>query len=204
MGVIKILPVFIVLAVLVVSGCATQPSKPITTIKQGFAEYKFLNDLRGILKIEPETVGLDGRFDLIFTNKNNITLIFDGSSSIDNAYFRVVVLNFMTGLTTYLTSNNMQLPPVSTFYYIGDENTKWYTSENNSVPRPLLSSPVVWLKGPHTGATENKVQLLDNKIAYLMGTNSANLTMMSERLLLSVMGINSIEDISKKGFEVVG
>ena len=190
-----------VIFVLLVSGCASQqPQKPITLLKQGFSEYKFSSDIRDALKIN-----VNAPFDIktVFNSAKTIDVFFDGISRNDNGDLQNVLFNMLTKLNTYWENSGRQGLSVRPFYYLGDPEGVWINSTGGNTTKPQVVNPTIWLKGPNTNATDTSVKL-QGIIAYLSGTSSANLTLAGDRLVLSIFGINTIEDIPKAGFEIVG
>ncbi len=199
----RYLILFSVLGLLVVSGCVAK-EKPINVLEQGLTKYSFINDVREILKVD---VNAPHDINNILINTKKINVVFDGVSVNDNSYFRVLLTNLLTHFRLYFENNAMKLPMIETFYYLQDENGQWYTSENKTIPKPSFKEPTLWLKGPNTGATETSIEFKDDRnqnIVYLSGTDYKNLTLVGERLSLVIMGINSVDDITKKGFKVAG
>src|SRR3989344_4929810 len=184
----KIIIPLILVAMTLIAGCAEQ--QPITEISiQGHGNeiYTFSNDIRESLLIKtnnPEGIKLIGK---TFTDMN---VVFNGSDQQDNAYFRVVLTNINAKLPIYYSYEG-RLISFNAYYFI---DGIWYRSANQTVEKPSFSSPVLWLSGPSTGATDTSLNLVNNTI-YLSGTDYKNLTMAGDKLVLLFFGIDNIGNI---------
>jgi len=178
---ISIIIIFVALA----SGCTENNTeiKEIAISGHGSQVYTFANDIREALKV---SVNEPIEIKRIFATNSNFVLVFDGSDSQDNAYFRVVLIN-MNKIPTYYAYEGRVLS-FEYYYYIGDN---WYNDTDGNITRPAFAKPVIWLKGPATGATETSLKL-ENNIIYLQGTSYKNLTLAGDKLTLLSFGIDNI------------
>lgn len=183
--------------VVLLSGC-TAKQAPITVLKQGFAEYSFSGDVREALNI-----GVNNTEQIAWNlnSPKKINVVFDGLSPNDNGYFQVTLFNMFSKLDTYWQSNNIDTPVKEKFYYLGNPDGDWFDATGNKTTRPNFDYPVLWLTGPNTGAKETSIKFEGGPI-YLSGTSAKSLNMVGDRLALIAMGINSVDDINKKGFAV--
>ncbi|GEM_PF-2193863 len=188
----------LVLIVGLLSGCATKQT-PITVLEQGFDKYIFSNDIRDALKVNANASEIRS----VFAGQKKMNIVFNGVSPNDNGYFRVVIFNFLNKIRTYLQNNDFDIPKIEPYYYLDGESGSWFNLNNENISRPVFENPTIWLKGPNTGANETGIKR-DNAVVYLTGNNAKNLTLAGERLTLLLMGIDSIDDISKNGFKVIG
>lgn len=179
---------FLVLAlissVLLVSGCVQQDKEIKEIIIQGHPQiYSFSNDLREVLKVP---VRNKAGMQSLFLESSSIDIVFNGTSTKDNAYFRVVLINMITKMQTYAANEGKQLL-FRPYYFVG---SKWYNSTNGEIEKPELGA-TIWLKGPETGAEETSVSA-DESIITVQGTSYKNLTLAGDRLILVVFGIDRV------------
>lgn len=180
----KINVILVIMAVALISGCASQqPVTEITIPNHGSQVYAFANDIREALKFranDPEGIKQIGN-DFIVMN-----IVFNGANVTDNAYFRVVIFDLLTKLNTYYNYEGKYVA-FNTFYYINDQ---WYNYTGGEIPRPEFAAPSLWLVGP-SEASGNYLSLEDNTI-YLSGTSYHNLTLAGDKLTLLFFNIDQI------------
>lgn len=181
-------PLIILSILLIVFASACVQQTPITEITiPGHPVYTFSNDVRESLQVKADNS--DGIRKLISSTRH-LTVVFDGSDAKDNGSFGVVAFNIITKLQTYFVYEG-QILAVDSYYYIGEQ---WFGTVNNTntqVERPGLTDPVIWLKGPSTGANETSV-LLDGNIIFVQGLTHKDLTLAGDRLTLIVLGIERV------------
>lgn len=169
--------ILIGLVVLVfIAGCTEQ--QPITEISipgHGNQIYTFTNDIREALRVktnDPEGIKSTGK------TLTKINIVFDGSNTQDNAYFRVVLINIGAKLPTYYAYEG-RLVTFDSYYFIGD---KWYNATSEEITKPNFTETVLWLSGPST-ANETSLTLKGN-IIYLRGDSYKGLTLAGDKLVL--------------------
>ena len=200
----KIYAIFVLLAVVVaLSGC-TSRGAPINVLQQGLTKYQFTDDIRDVLAINVSSLE---QIRNGFTNPQKINIVFDGVSRNDNTYFQVAAYNLLVNLRAYYQNNNGETPKISSAYYIVDENSDWFGTGDNKTVKPDFTDPTIWLNGPNTGATETSIGIKTGtalRIVYLNGVDGKGIQLSGQRMVLLVMGIDSLEDVTKKGFQIVG
>jgi hypothetical protein len=170
-----------VICVIIVAGCVQEEVALKEISIPGHNDiYTFSNDIRDALKVESNNpAAIKSQF-----YEGEMSVVFDGSSPQDNAYFTVVMTNIMAKVPTYLAYEGV-LIKFQPYYFIGET---WYNRNGDEIEKPKLAN-VLWLKGPSTGAEETSVNIINNTII-LQGTSYQNLTLAGDRLVLEVMGIN--------------
>ncbi|MBI4896480.1 MAG: hypothetical protein HY832_02930 [Candidatus Aenigmarchaeota archaeon] len=173
--------ILLIVALVLVAGCIQD--EPIKELRiPGHAEiYTFETDIREAVKVYSNDPVLIRQK---FFSADNVTLLFDGSSGEDNAYFVVTLVN-LGKIKTYFANEGRFIQFTS--YYL--DRGQWFDSQN----KPLASAPngtlMLWLKGPHTGANETSVTIENNTIT-LQGASLNDLRLAGDRLTLIVFGIN--------------
>ncbi len=149
--------------------------------------YVFSYDVRESLRVPMES-----RAEIIetFSQNNKVTIVFNGSSEKDNAYFAVTSFNIVSKLDQYFYNEGAPL----SFDVIYNVNGTWYNKTKDPQTTPVITGAVIWLKGPNTGAERTAVYM-SNGYIFVEGTDSKNLGLAGDRLSLFLMGINSFEDI---------
>ncbi|MDI6721447.1 MAG: hypothetical protein QMD85_03590 [Candidatus Aenigmarchaeota archaeon] len=171
-------------AIIAIAGCV-QEEMPLKEISiPGHKEiYTFSNDIRDSINVSSnDPPEIRGQFF-----KGDMNIVFDGSSTQDNAYFTVVVTNIMAKIPTYLAYEGVVIR-FEPYYYIGE---MWYNKNGDEIERPELNGPALWLKGPSTGAEDLSVNIANNTIV-LQGRTYKELTLAGDKLVLEVMGINKL------------
>ncbi|MBI2580121.1 MAG: hypothetical protein HYW27_04435 [Candidatus Aenigmarchaeota archaeon] len=174
----------LVIAVILIAGCV-QEEAPVNEVSiPGHAEvYTFSNDIRDAIKVNAtEPAEMRKMF-----YKGQMNVVFDGSSQQDNAYFTVVMSNIMAKVPTYLAYEGVFIK-FQPYYFIGDT---WYDKNGNEIEKPDFGGPVLWLKGPATGAEETSVKL-ENATIILQGTSYKELTLAADKLALVAMKVDRI------------
>ena len=174
----------ILVIVILAAGCIQQ-EKPVTELKiSGHPQiYSFSSDLREALKV-PATGQME--MQTMFSSSDRIDIVFNGTSTQDNAYFRVVLINIVSKLQTY-SVNEGKILEFDTYYFV---DGVWYNATNNEIEKPDFGA-AIWLKGPDTGATETSVRIEGN-IVTVPGTFYKNLTLAGDKFVLVVFGIDKI------------
>lgn|SRR3989338_1854212 len=173
-----------ILAIILVAGCAEQkqPQNEIYIQGHGDQIYTFANDINEALKVstnDPEGIKSIGR------SFSKMNIVFNGSDQQDNAYFRVVLVNIGAKVPSYFSYEG-RLVYFDTFYFL-DEG--WFNSANEQIPQPLFADPVLWLRGPATGANETSL-MLENNTIYLNGDSYKGLTLAGDKFVLLLFGID--------------
>ncbi len=178
----------IIVAAVFISGCAQQEIKELYISRHNVV-YTFSHDVR-----ESLNVPLDDSAQIIETMSRNerIIFVFNGSSAQDNAFFAVTSFNIVSKLDQYFF-NEGAFVYFDVYYFLNDT---WYNKTEHVQQNPDLSGTVIWLKGPNTGAQRTAVYMKDSYI-FVEGTDSKNLALAGDRLVLLVMGINKFEDIRR-------
>lgn len=183
---IIIIIILTLLAVVMIAGC-TSEEKPITEISipgHGTEVYTFYNDIhKAVLVKTNDPQGIKAIGDS-FTKMN---IVFDGSSTQDNGYFRAILISILAKVPIYYSYEG-RIVHFDSYYFIGD---KWYNSTSEEIEKPVFQDPVLWLSGPSTGANETSV-ILNNNTIYLNGDSYKGLTMASDKLVLLFFGINKV------------
>ncbi|MBI2172812.1 MAG: hypothetical protein HYT73_01205 [Candidatus Aenigmarchaeota archaeon] len=174
----------LLIGVIIVAGCVEQDSSIREVVIPGHAEiYTFSNDLRDVLEVPiNDPAGIREQF---FSNKVNF--VFDGSSRQDNAYFTVTMTNIMAKVPAYMAYEG-RIIEFTPYYFIGD---LWYDRKGEEIERPEFQGPVLWLKGPSTGAEDTSVNI-ENATITVQGTDYGSLVLAGDRLVLAVMKIDAI------------
>ncbi len=170
---------------IIAAGCVQQEDTSIREVAiQGHAEiYTFSNDIKDAIKVnttEPEEIRKQ-----FYRDRMNV--IFDGSSQQDNAYFTVLMSNIMAKVPVYLAYEGV-LIEFQPYYFI---DSTWYDKKGNEIEKPVFEGPVLWLKGPSTGAEETSVKL-ENSTITLQGTDYKELTLAGDKLALVLMKIDAV------------
>jgi hypothetical protein len=183
--------IFVVSAFVIVSGCTGQnaPITEITIPGHGQQIYQFSYDIRESQAITSDDPLL---ISLAAANADNINIVFDASSSKDNSYFQVIIINIIQKITTYYSYEGKVFVDFPVYYYIDVNGTRtWYNKTNEEIQKPDLNETTLWLLGPSTGASETSVTL-DGNIIYIQGTSYKNLTLAGDKFALIVMGIKEV------------
>ena len=180
--------IYLIIAVIFISACVQQEIKELYIPRHNVV-YTFSYDVR-----ESLNVPLDDSTQIIETMSRNerIIFVFNGSSTEDNAYFAVTSFNIVSKLDQYFF-NEAASVYFDVIYFINDT---WY-NKTEQPQNPDLSGTVIWLKGPNTGAQRTAVYMKDGYI-FVEGTNSKDINLAGDRLVLLVMGINKFEDIKNR------
>lgn len=176
------------IVVVVASACVQQPEKPLTELRiAGHPQiYSFSYDLRESLKV-PVQNKLE--IQQLFSAADRVSFVWNGTSRQDNSYFKVVLINIYSKLSTY-TVNEGKLMRFDFYYFVNDT---WYNATDNEIPKPAVGT-AIWLRGPETGADGTSVRL-DGDVITLQGTSYKDLVLAGDRLVLVVFGIDSIDQI---------
>lgn len=181
---LAILPI---LALVLISACV-QEQQPVTEVSiPGHPVYTFSNDVREALQVK--TSGSDSIRKLILESRR-LTVVFDGSDEKDNGSFQVVGFNVVTKLQTYFVWEG-QILSINSYYHIGDNWFGFSNGTTTQIEKPSFSGPVVWMKGPSTGANETSLTL-DNSTITLQGLDHKGLTLAGDKLSLIVLGIEKV------------
>ncbi|MBI3190687.1 hypothetical protein HYZ41_03205 [archaeon] len=186
----KIIFLIVIMLVVAISGCTQQnpnnnnddatelqlPDQPIV--------YTFSNPVKQAL-LYP--ISDSGQIRYAILSSKNIDMVFDGSSSEDNAYFQTTLFNIVQKTQTYSVYNG-RIVNFNTYYFIGD---KWYNSTTDRINRTESQNVIIWIKGPNTNAKENSVSLSNNTV-YVQGMNYKNLTLAADRLVLTIIGVEKL------------
>jgi hypothetical protein len=165
----------------------------ITSIKlpgQGEQVYEFSYNIKETVQIP---VNNADAIKELMDNNEVYAFVFDGSDETDNGRFRVAVINIVTKLTIYY--NYERYPPLTSdnfraFYFINNgSGTVWYDSNDQVIQAPVFSGPVIWFKGPNTGANETSVRVNGN-IIYVSGSTGRDIERAADRFVLAIFGIN--------------
>ncbi len=172
-------------AVVLVAGCAEQASlKELYIPGHGDQIYAFSSDINEALRVstnDPEGIKEIGK------SLETLNIVFNSSDAQDNAYFRVILIDIVSKLSTYYPYEG-RLVYFNTYYYSGEN---WYNSSNEQLQQPSFSGPVLWLYGPATGANETSLTLEGNNI-YLRGASLAGLRLASDKLVLLFFQIDKL------------
>ncbi len=178
------LVILAVAAVVLVAGCAEQtPRNEIYIPGHGDQIYTFANDIGDALAVktnDPEGIRAIGR------SFEKMNIVFNGSDAQDNAYFRVVLVNIGAKVPTYFSYEG-RLVRFETYYFL--DNSTWFNSTNEQIPAPSFSDPVLWLRGPTTGANETSLNLINNTV-YLSGDSYKGLTLAGDKFVLLLFEID--------------
>jgi hypothetical protein len=161
----------VITATIFVSGC-TSGTKNLTVLRMENQDYVFPENLYDSIKIP---VNNESGIKELFDSYDAVCIIFDGSSGQDNAYFTVVLHNFVFKATRHyaLNGKEMQFPAC------------------NEYNQSDIIVPMLVLKGPNTGATENSLTLNGTTIT-LQGTNSSGIQMAGDKLALVILGVDKL------------
>ena len=175
---------FLAAVVLLISGCTSQqPVTEITIPGHGSQVYAFANDIHEALTVKTNDLAGIHQIGNDFLVMN---IVFNGANQTDNAYFRVVVFDLLSKMSTYYNYEGKYVA-FNTFYYIGD---KWYNYTGGEIEKPQFAAPVLWLIGP-SEASGTYVNLQGNTIT-LSGTSYKELTLAGDKLALTFFGIDQI------------
>jgi hypothetical protein len=178
--------IILLITLIAIAGC-TQKYQPVTEISipgHGNEIYTFNNDIREALRVhsnDPDEI------KQIASQMDRMALVFDGSDQQDNAYFNVVVTDLSAKIPVFYSYEGRLFYFVP-YYYLGDQ---WYNRTNDPIPKPDFDIPVLWLRGPSTGANDTSVNLVNNTV-YISGTSYKNLTLAGDKFTLLVFGIDKI------------
>ncbi|MBI4162322.1 MAG: hypothetical protein HY513_01455 [Candidatus Aenigmarchaeota archaeon] len=196
----KYAPILLMLTLSLVAGCVQdQPLKEIV-IPGHNVVYLFTYDVRESIKVASDN---EKAIRSLFTESSSMNIIYEGSSSRDNAYFIVALTNIGNKLRPYLENTGRSLD-FNYYYYIGDY---WYNSTDEIIGKPNLTTPTLVLKGPETGATETSVKLSEqtplgvnalNNTIVLQGTSYRNLTLAADKLSLIILDVTQEQVEQKK------
>lgn len=174
-----------------VIGCSEQEPEPIKAIMipgHGQQIYSFEHDIRESLEIPANNE--PGIFYTV-RESDRLNIVFNGTSDEDNQYFQVVLINIITKLQTYFAYEGKVLNKFPTGYYLEDG---WYNATGDRIYSPVFEGATLWMLGPNTGARGTGLILI-NGTTYLHGTSYQNLTLAADKFVLTVMGIDSLDDI---------
>ena len=177
---------FLLVALIFLSACTQQEVKEIF-IPRHNTVYTFSYDIRESLGVPVEN---SLQIAETMAKDERILFVFDGTSEEDNAYFAVTSFNIVSKLDQYFYNEGV-FAYFDVLYFVNDT---WY---NKTGPQesPDLTGIVIWLKGPNTGAQRTAVYTADSYI-FVEGTDSKNIVLAGDRLVLLVMGINKFEDVA--------
>ncbi len=176
--------VIVLIVSVIVSACIQQQQEIKELRIPGHPQiYSFSNDLRETLKVP-----VHGKAEIqrLFLTSDSIDVVFNGTSTKDNAYFTIVALNTVSKLQTYSFNEGKALN-FRSFYFV---EGKWYNSTNEEIDEPQLGT-TIWMKGPETGANETSVSVEENIIT-IQGTSYKGLTLAGDRLVLIAFGVENI------------
>ncbi len=196
----KNLAFFILLVTLLVfaSGCVNQEQpKPLEVkeITKDGITYEFTNNILDSMNI---SINNATEIKRIVKYAAAVSIVFNSTTEEDNSYFTVINYNMVGKLTHYYAYSRRKYVD-ETFYNIytikGDKLLKFDRSINNWTESPVgidnIEWPVLYMKGPNTGASETSVSLdLDGRIVYIQGTNYRNLSLAADRFVLEVLDVN--------------
>jgi len=176
---------FLLVALVFLSACTQQEIKELF-IQRHNTVYTFSYDIR-----ESLGVPVEDHLQIIETMSRDekIIFVFNGTSEKDNAYFAVTSFNIVAKLDQYFYNEGV-FASFDVYYF---ENDTWY-NRTGSQESLDLTGIVIWLKGPDTGAQRTAVYMKDGYI-FVEGTDSKNIVLAGDRLVLLFMGINKFEDI---------
>jgi hypothetical protein len=172
-------------------GCVQQTPQNSTEITEitlpGHPTYVFSNDVRTALKYN---TSFEDDIGHAIRQSGHLNIIFNGSSTEDDAYFSVVLYNVIEKIQTFFVYEG-GLMKVDTYYSI---NNTWYSAGNDTIPYAnitALASPIIEIRGPHTGALENSITFNGRRIL-IQGQSYGNLTLAGDKLALIVMGVKQV------------
>ncbi len=181
----KSIAVSALVIVAIISGCTQElPVTEVSIPGHGSQIYTFSNDIRQSLLVK--TNDPDG-VKAMSASLTRMDIVFDGSNTQDNAYFRAVLISILAKLPVYYSYEG-RLVYFDSYYFIGDT---WYNSTNEEIEKPVFQDLVLWLSGPSTGANETSIILEDNVI-HLNGDSYDGLTLAGDKLVLLFFGIDKI------------
>lgn len=194
-----------IFSIVLVSGCINQePEKPqqVLEITKDGITYQFTNNIFDSMKI-PLNEGAE--IKRLVKYASAVSVVFDNSSTEDNAYFTVINYNMITKLTHYYAYSRGKFVDESFYpvYVINDGKLLKKDKINNTwldynFTLDSIEWPVLYLKGPNTGAIETSVTLdYDRKIIYIQGTDYRNLSLAADRFVLEVLGVST--DLLEQG-----
>jgi hypothetical protein len=162
-----------------------QKEEPLQAIMVDGQTYVFDQDIRKSLKVPMYD---EDKILEILSFPPKINILVDTSNTTENAYYAKVSFNTISKLSRYYTHNNvyMEYP-----FYAMENNTIFFWNRRNNTLTPLNSSiegPVIMFKGPSL-ANETSVRLT-NQTIIVQGTTQENLSMASEKLVLSLLGVS--------------
>ena len=194
---ISIAFIIVLISVVLASGCVNQKpeaQKTLMNVTKDGIDYSFTNNIYDSLKIP---INNETEIRRLIMHAPSISLVFNPSSEQDNSYFTVVLYNTVDKLKYYYTYTNGKYVDESMYniYMInGTEFLKLERKNSTWIKSPSdinnIEWPVLYLKGPNTGASETSVKLSESgKIIYIQGTDYKNLSLASERFVLAVLDV---------------
>ncbi|MBI5061423.1 MAG: hypothetical protein HZB67_03855 [Candidatus Aenigmarchaeota archaeon] len=190
--------ILIIFSVVLASGCINQPKEEpitLTTITKDGVAYEFTNNIFDAMKVPMIE---QAEIKRIVTKASAVSIVFNSSSKEENAYLTVINYNMVGKLSSYYTYSKQQFVD-ETFYNIydvkNDRLMKFDRSINNWTESPTgidnIEWPILYLKGPNTGANETSVTLDESgKIIYIQGTDYRNFSLAADRFTLEILGVN--------------
>jgi hypothetical protein len=162
-----------------------QKEEPLQAIMVDGQTYVFDQDIRKSLKVPMYD---EDKILEILSFPPKINILVDTSNTTENAYYAKVSFNTISKLSRYYTHNNvyMEYP-----FYAMENNTIFFWNRRNNTLTPLngsIEGPVIMFKGPSL-ANETSVRLTNQTIV-VQGTTQENLSMASEKLVLSLLGVS--------------
>jgi len=162
---IKPIYIFIIFFVLSVSSILffyKEQKKFLNSIIVEGNEYIFNTNLYEVVNVPSDN---DEKIKDIVDKNNKICIKFDNSSETDNAIFAKVSFNMVFKLTKY--------------YYTRGELKKFEVCNE---------APIIELVGPNTGAEENSLRLVGEKII-IQGRDKKEIEMAADKLVLIVFDV---------------
>lgn len=174
---------FVFLSMLAVQAFAQGSQKNLTSLVIDGQEYLFSTNLYDAIKIPVKN---ETEIKSLFESYDEVCIIFNGSSEQDNAYFSAVLYNDAFKIVRYYTLQGRSFGMPSCNEYNASE----------------IIIPILLIKGPNTGATENSITLNGTNIIIMQGTDAKGIKMVGDKLALIVLGINDLESFEDKGIPV--
>ncbi|MCX6815951.1 MAG: hypothetical protein NT120_03805 [Candidatus Aenigmarchaeota archaeon] len=187
---ILILIIIVIAAYFLISAYTTPQTKKITEITlpdQPNTVYTFSSDVRDALRYPASSTD---NIRYVLFNSNKINIVFNGTSAEDDTYFYTVIFNTIWKMQQFFV-NNGKLVDFQQFYFI---NGTWYVSANETTVKPNITGPIIWIRGPNTGALNNSIELINNTI-FLQGTTYGNLTLAGDKLALITLGVDDLKQV---------
>ena len=173
--------ILILISIVLATGCIGQQQYAKTLEKDG-VEYQFSDNIYDSMKIP--VYDEDFILDRIRFGPEKITVVFNGSSLEDNAYFATVGFNVAHKLANFFTYSQGRFVNITAL------------DINNNVTQ--IPGSIIYMKGPNTGAEGNSVSLSNltvgnntYSIVVMQGTTYQNLSQAGDRLILLVLDFRS-------------